>query len=134
MKYFFLSLLLGFSSTNYNQQKNDADKKETPNKVENLTLPPDIQVDPDEGFVVIKADCKGSVKWLVLSNKPTKYLAYETSNTLILGVPSSGTITIFAIGLCDGKQTEYAKTVVSVKAPKVNPVPVEPVKQKPLRW
>ena len=63
MKYFLLNLLLNVLSIHCWEER--------PHKVEQLTLPSNIEISSEEGFVVIKADCKGSVKWLVLSNEPT---------------------------------------------------------------
>lgn len=118
MKYFaivFFLLTLNFAVLG---QKFDAIPVPTPsyNKVENLSLPSDSIVKVDEGFTVIKAECKGTVRWLVLCPKPVKYIAIDASNTLILGIPPSGSVNVFAVGLCDGKLTEFAKTVVTVQS------------------
>lgn len=100
------------------------------NKVENLSLPSDFVVKPEEGFTVIKAECKGTVKWLVLCHKPVKYIAIDTTNTLILGIPPSGSVNVFAVGLCDGKLTEFAKTIITVQG---KPDEIQPFKLPP-KW
>lgn len=117
MRYFALFVLffLCISSAIPQNGPNFALPTVTCNKVENLTLPADFEVKPGEGFTVIKADCKGTVKWLVISPFIVKYIAIDANNTLILGIPPSGSVNVFAVGLCDGKLTDFAKTVVTVK-------------------
>lgn len=117
MKHLFLLFALQLSVLSVVAAENPAPTPQNlPSKVENLTLPANFEVKPDEGFTVIKAECKGSVKWLVISQKPVKYISIDTANTLILGIPSTGSINVFAVGLCDGKQTDFAQTVVTVKS------------------
>lgn len=133
MRYFFCAImvvLLGSLSLGQNQESSSV-KIDTNNKVLNLELPPNQEVKPDEGFVLIKAECKGIVKWLVISQKPVKYIANEQNNTLIVGVPHSGSVTVFAVGLCENKMTEFAKTVVSVKESNKEIPKTEP---QPLKW
>lgn len=94
------------------------------NKVDNLELPKDQEVKSDLGFLAIKADCPGKVKWLVVSDKPIGYIPFDELNTIIVGVPPAGSsITVFAIGNYENKMTEFAKTVITVKDPKsIKPV------------
>lgn len=103
------------------------------NKVENLEISPDVTVCPDEGFTVIKADCKGSVKWLVISSRPVKYIPNDQNNTIIVGIPPSGSVTVIAVGLCDNKMTEFAKTIITVKTPDNDSSNVK-LKQQPIKW
>lgn len=87
---------------------------ELPNKVSGLELPADQTINYDEGFVNIQAQCKGEVKWLVVSSLKVKFVQVP-NNALIISVPpQSTTITIFAVGLVDGKQTEFARTNIQV--------------------
>lgn len=91
------------------------------NKVEGLELPADSEVASDEGFVSISALCKGSVKWLVICQNKIKYIVNDNNNSIIVSVPQSGSITIFAVGLVENKMTEFAKTVVTIKGTVPNP-------------
>lgn len=121
--------------------------EETPlgaNKVEGLELPPDMKVAEDEGFTVIQAKCKGDVKWLVVSAFKIKYIPIP-GNNLILSIPKIPlelppgqdgiVLTVFAVGLAEGKLTEFARTnVLVVRAgpqPPVPPVPKPPIDPPP---
>jgi len=98
-------------------------------KVEGLELPEDIIVENSEGFMLVQAKSKGKVKWLVVSQSKVKYVANEETNSLVVAVPQSGTVSIFAVSLVDSKLTEFAKTSITVKGTKpVDPTdPVKPV-------
>lgn len=99
------------------------------NKVEGLELPDPINVDSNEGFLLVQAKTKGQVKWFVICSNKVKYVANDAANSLIVSVPQSGSINIFAIALVDGKLTDFARTDVTVKSVKpdpVNPTPVDP--------
>lgn len=99
------------------------------NKVEGLDLPDPITVDSNEGFLLVQAKTKGQVKWFVICSNKVKYVANDAANSLIVSVPQSGSINIFAIALVDGKLTDFARTDVTVKSVKpdpVNPTPVDP--------
>lgn len=94
------------------------------NEVEGLKLPEDTTVKFDEGFVRIKANCNGEVKWLVLSALKVKYLILPLENTIIVSVPpQAGTISIYAVGLVGGKLTEFAKSNITITGG-LTPVPV----------
>lgn len=95
------------------------------NKVDGIELPADQVVAPDEGFVNIAAKCKGTVKWLVISNVKVKYVSNDSTNSIIVSVPTTaGTlVTIFAVGLVDGKMTEFARTAIQVGGVNPNPNP-----------
>jgi hypothetical protein len=85
------------------------------NKTDGIELPPDQTVKFDEGFVTLQATCKGSVKWLVISATKIKYFTLPTNNTIVISVPpQGGLITVFAVGLVDGKLTDFARTSISV--------------------
>lgn len=117
MKHLFLFLMLILTAlTAVAAENSPVTAFISANKVTNLTLPPNFEVKPDEGFAVIKAECKGTVKWLVVSQKSVKYIPIDTTNTLILGIPTNGSVNVFAVGLCDGKLTDFAQTVVTVKS------------------
>jgi len=99
------------------------------NKVEGLELPDPITVDSNEGFLLVQAKTKGQVKWFVICSNKVKYVANEAANSLIVSVPQSGSINIFAIALVDGKLTDFVRTDVTVKSVKpdpINPTPVDP--------
>ncbi len=86
------------------------------NKVDGLELPPDQVVAPDEGFVNIVAKCKGTVKWLVISNVKVKYVTNDATNSIIVSVPNApGTlVTVFAVAQVDNKLTEFVRTAIQV--------------------
>jgi hypothetical protein len=100
------------------------------NKTDGLELPPDQTVKFDEGFVTLQATCKGSVKWLVISATKIKYFTLPTNNTIIISIPpQGGLITVFAVGLVDGKLTDFARTSIGVtggNSPVTPPNPPNP--------
>lgn len=98
------------------------------NTATGLSLPEDKVVSLDEGFIDIKADCKGQVKWLVISSAKVKYSVF--GNTIIVAVPPirGQVISVFAIAQVDNKLTEFAKTNIQVgglpdPAPTPTPTP-----------
>lgn len=93
------------------------------NKATGIELTPDQTVAPDEGFVNITATCKGSVKWLVISSVKVKYVSNDSTNSIIVSVPTqAGTVvTVFAVGLVDGKMTEFVRTTIQVAGNGPNP-------------
>lgn len=95
------------------------------NKADGVELPADQTVKFDEGFVTLQATCKGQVKWLVISATKIKYFTLPTNNTIIISVPpSGGLITVFAVGLVDGKITDFVRTSITVTAaPATAPTP-----------
>lgn len=98
------------------------------NQVEGISLPADQVVAPDEGFVNIAATCKGTVKWLVISSVKVKYVTNDATNSIIVSVPTtSGTVvSVFAVGLVDGKMTEFVRTVIQVNGTPPGPTPPGP--------
>ena len=136
MRYLFCIICIIFLCNLTISQTTDSPvvRTDASNKVLNLELPPNQEVKHDEGFVLIKAECKGLVKWLVICPKPVKYIAYEQNNTLIVGVPQSGSVTVFAVGLFENKMTEFAKTVITVKEPPKVVKEMPKVEPQPLRW
>lgn len=97
------------------------------NKVEGLELPEPITVDSSEGFLVVQAKSKGQVKWFVVGNAKVKYVANDAANNLIVSVPQSGNVNVFAIALIEGKLTDFARTDITVKGVKPDPVKPDPV-------
>lgn len=96
------------------------------NKVEGLELPEPITVDSSEGFLVVQAKSKGQVKWFVVGNAKVKYVANDAANNLIVSVPQSGSVNVFAIALIEGKLTDFARTDITVKGVKPDPVKPDP--------
>lgn len=91
-------------------------------KVDGLELPGDQTVNFDEGFINLQAKCKGEVKWLVISAYKIKYVTVPNSNSIIISVPTQGgTVSVFAVGLVDGKLTDFARTNINVS--NTNPAP-----------
>lgn len=103
--------------------------------VKGLELPADQTVRYDEGFISIKAECAGEVKWLVISQHKVKYVVVP-QNTIIISIPpdvpeKGGIINVFAVGLVEGKLTDFARTNILVSrgntpAPTPNPNPPSP--------
>ena len=113
----FFGCLLIFFSTVLPCQAADTPKPE-PAKVTATTaevkLPADREVKYDEGFITIKADSPGPVKWLILNNQRVKYVSVDDL-TIILSVPPvNTTITVMAVSFVDGKFTEYATMKITV--------------------
>jgi len=102
-----------------------------PNKVEGLELPEPVTVDPNEGFMLIQAKSKGQVKWFVIGNSKVKFVANDVTNSLIVSVPPSGVVNVFAIALADGKLTEFARTDITIKG--TDPVKPDPIKPDPVK-
>ena len=96
------------------------------NKVEGLELPEPITVDSSEGFLVVQAKSKGQVKWFVVGNAKVKYVANDAANNLIVSVPQSGSVNVFAIALIEGKLTDFARTDITVKGTKPDPIKPDP--------
>lgn len=95
----------------------------TPNVVTGLILPPDKTVQSDEGFITIKADCAGTVKWLVLSALKIKYFPLP-DNEILVSIPcQTGTINLFAVGTINGVTTDFARINITINAP-TPPAPI----------
>lgn len=104
-----------------------------PNKVPGLELPPDQEVSSDEGFVLIQAQAKGEVKFLVLSTVKVKYSV--SGNAAVVAVPPKpGTVVqVFAVSNTDNKLSDFAVTLLTVKGsvPTPEPTPVPTPTPKP---
>ncbi len=142
-----LVLLLGFTLPSLSQATPPATPSAIPvgateamsaansNSTDGLELPADQTVKFDEGFVTIQAKCNGDVKWLVVSGVKIKYFTLPSNNTIIVSVPpQGGLITVFAVGLVNGKMTDFARTSITVQpntipgpGPNPNPNPNPPV-------
>lgn len=100
--------------------------------VDGLTLPADMTVSTDEGFVIIEAQTKGEVRWLVLGTDTKVKFAFEGKRAFV-GIPAKETtLAVYAVALVDGKLTDFARTLIFVKggtvpnpgpAPNPNPTP-----------
>lgn len=95
-------------------------------KTEEIELSPaDPVVAADEGFVSIDAKTKGTdVRWLILSPSKVKYAIL--GQTVIVSVPAPGSVIhIYAWTAIEGKPTNAARTILTVKgaAPGPNPTP-----------
>jgi hypothetical protein len=99
------------------------------NKVDGLSLPASFTVTADEGFVTVKADCKGPVEWIVLTTaQKVKYKVSESDKEVIVSVPTvQCIITIFCYGVVEGKPTKPARCDITVNVGNGdNPKPPEP--------
>lgn len=119
--FFTLLLVIGMTSMGYAQESKVLPKTadlSAPSKVDGLELPADQTVSFDEGFINLTAKCSGQVKWLVVSVVKVKYQTIPQNNSIIISVPpGGGLITVFAIGVVDGKMTEFARTNINVATP-----------------
>lgn len=123
-------LFIGSCSNNSSYGQNIASPPSY--KTEGLELPKDQIVAPDEGFVLVTAITKGTVKWLALGTVKFKFAI--NSNTIIISVPSTpgAVVSVFAVALVDGKLTDFARTNIQVSAPPPQPPgPDPPLDPKP---
>lgn len=98
-------------------------------KVAGLEITAPQTVAADEGFVVVNAVCSGAVEWLVLSTSTrVKYKVSASEKELTIAVPTTpgDVVTIFCIGVVDGKPTPFARTDVTVKGGTDPPQPLQP--------
>jgi len=85
------------------------------NKTDGIELPEDQVVKNDEGFITIQAKCSGDVKWLVVSAIKIKYFTLPQGNTIVVSIPpQGGLINVFAVGLVNGKLTDFARTNITI--------------------
>lgn len=139
MKKFFYSfiVLISFVATTYGQPPAPVPPTQeallSASKVEGLELPASQTVNFDEGFVNLQAKCKGEVRWLVVAGSKVKYIVIPQTNSIIISIPpQQATITVFAVGLVDGKLTEFASTNIIVsQGPAPNPPPNPPPNPNP---
>lgn len=95
-------------------------------EVDGLKLPAPQEVPIDEQFITLNADCTGTVKWLILTtDTKIKYkIDSARPNEIQVGIPPrKTTITVFAVGIINGKLTDFARTEVTVKGPEPGPTP-----------
>ena len=110
-----LGIIFGFLclSTDVNAQKTTP-KTAVPAKVEGLELPETVFADPQAEFTTITAKTSGTVKWLVISDKPIKYLEDNEKKSIILGaLPENNTILIIAVANVNGKTTDFVSCKVT---------------------
>lgn len=88
-------------------------QSEITNKTEGLEITPPQEVLASTEMVTVEAKTTGTVKWLVISQEKMKY--QESNSALVLTVPKSGVINVFAISSVDGKMTEFVNTKITVK-------------------
>jgi hypothetical protein len=94
------------------------------NNVPGLELSPDVKVAPNVKEVVVSARTEGSLKWLVISNKPCTYKEDVNKKTLTFNnIDDVSTINIFAIANTKDGLTDFANTKIiieGIKAPENN--------------
>jgi hypothetical protein len=93
------------------------------NKVDGLLLTEDQTVSADEGFVVVKATCSGPVSWLVLGGIKVKYIEVPGGSVIVATPANAGTISVFCVGVVNGKTTEFAQTTITVQGGSTPPGP-----------
>lgn len=125
----FLSAMPSIAAEKEKNNKEPAIPLTSGNKATGIELPTDQTVNFDEGFISIPAICKGQVKWLVVSSIKVKYISNDNNNSIIISIPpQQATISVFAVGLVDGKITEFVRTNITVNGqPLPQPDPVKPV-------
>lgn len=124
-----MSLVLGLVLLFGSVRAAESDPKSAPppplppsagNVVPGLALPGPQTVNYDDQFITVTATCKGDIQWLVLSTSDTiKYkIAKGQTAEIDVGIPPTEClITLFAVGLVDGKMTPFARTDITVKGP-----------------
>lgn len=85
------------------------------NKVADLELPANMVVEASKKTITIDGKCQGIIKWLVTSDIQTKYTVNENKNSVVISLPENGSINVVAIGIVNGKATEFAITNIKVK-------------------
>jgi hypothetical protein len=103
------------------------------NAVSGLSLPADLTVSADSGFIEIEATSEGVVKFAVLGSVPVRFKALPKS--VIVATPhGGGKIIVLAVAVVSGAPTDFCQTVITVTpgpappgpgpTPPVPPVPV----------
>ena len=85
------------------------------NKVADLELPPNTVVEASKKTITVDGKCQGLIKWLVTSDIPTKYTVNESKNSVTINLPESGNINVIALGIINGKATDFAITNIKIK-------------------
>lgn len=89
------------------------------NAVPGLEITPDVKVLPGAKDIVINARTEGSVKWLVISNKPCTYKEDISKKCLTFNnVDGISTINIFAIANLKTGLTDFANTKITIEGAK----------------
>jgi hypothetical protein len=102
---------------------------DSPNAVEGLSLPPDQTVDPDEGLITVGAKTAATkVRWLVVCARPVRSVEYDEKKAVVVSVPQPKpgedvVIQVFAVALLKDELTGFARTTITVKAPRAPPAP-----------
>lgn len=104
-------------------------------KAEGIELPTEVIANVG-GFTMVQAKCAGTVKWLVISDRNINYLEDSSKKAIVLAsVPENAKITVFAVGLIDGKITDFISTKVVYGKNKINKQESEPDKlDYKIRW
>ena len=88
------------------------------NEVAGLKLPASATVQHDEGFITITADCKGDVRWLVLSTAARVKYKVVKATEIIVAVPiHEAIVTIYAVLFALGWALLYFGTFLPRGAP-----------------
>jgi hypothetical protein len=85
------------------------------NKVKDLELPANAEIDAAKRAHTVEGKCQGLIKWFVTSDTKTKYTINETKNSITINLPPTGNVHVIAIGIIEGKPTEFATTKITVK-------------------
>lgn len=96
------------------------------NEATGIKLPNNFTKTVADQYVDVQADCKGQVSWLITSATITPKYTDRGNNTVTVGIPNTpAVITVYAIGLVDGKLTTFVRTDITVMAadPNVQPQP-----------
>jgi hypothetical protein len=87
--------------------------------VPDLKLPTGYEVNYDDMFTDVTAECNGPVTWLVVSNtEKVKYKLHKDGDTTItVGIPPREcVISVFCVGFVNNHFTNWARTDIHVKA------------------
>jgi hypothetical protein len=97
------------------------------NSATGITLPAGFTKTVADQYVDVSADCKGPVTWLITSATVVPKYTDRGNNTVTVGIPNTAAvISVYAVGLVDGKLTTFVRTDITVLAADPNAQPQPP--------
>jgi hypothetical protein len=137
LKHIILGVLFSVLCINVDiHAQKSAPKPSVAAKVEGLELPEIVLASANDQFVTVEAKTKGTVKWLVICEKPVKYMEDPDKKSIILGtIPENTAVYIVAVADVNGKMTDFASTKVVQKKSEIKKQESEPEKlDYKIRW
>jgi hypothetical protein len=136
VKYLTAAVLIGFIFVPINSFAQKPIIGNTPSQVKGLELPNEVFSDSNQAFTVVQAKSEGTVKWLVVSDKPVQYIEDPDKKSIILGnLPAGANVNIFAVAVVQGNLTDFAGTKIVEKKSAIHKkeTEAEPLNYK-IRW